>query len=329
MTTKDDEARIDLYRTMVTIRRFEEVAGQLLATGRIPGFVHLSIGQEAVAAGVCSLLRRSDAIASTHRGHGHCIAKGGAVDRMMAELFGKPEGYCRGRSGSMHIADPEVGILGANAIVAGGLPMAVGAALRASVTGSDDVAVAFFGEGAVAEGVFHECMNLAALWSLPMLFVCENNQYAELSHVSLHLSAEHVADMAAPYGMPSGTYDGNDVEVVREATTEAVDRARGGGGPSLLEFETYRWRGHFEGDPQRYRSSEEVDAWKARDPISAWRSKLEADHSVSGAVLEEIETTVSAEVDAAVEWAENLPDPSPTILTEDVYRVPVRAGGTA
>lgn len=317
-TVASDEV-IELYRVMVLIRHFEEAAGKLMAANRLAGFLHLSIGQEAVAVGVCSQLTKEDHITSTHRGHGHCIAKGGKVNRMMAELFGKPEGYCRGRSGSMHIADPDVGILGANAIVGGGLPIAVGAALSSKIRGDNSVAVAFFGEGAVGEGIFHESLNLAALWRLPILFVCENNQYAELSHVSKHLSADRVAKFGASYGIEGGTYDGNDVLEVRKVTAEAIERARNGGGPSLLEFQTYRWRGHFEGDQQTYRTVDEVESWKHRDPLLKLRRQLEDKLGVSKEELMAIEIDAKREVDDAVEWADELPGPSVAMLLEDVY----------
>lgn len=313
------EDPIAIYRMLRLIRTFEESAGSLLAAGRIPGFVHLSIGQEAVAVGVCSRLRPTDVITTNHRGHGHCIAKGGTVDRMMAELFGKPEGYCRGRSGSMHVADPSVGILGANAIVAAQIVMATGAALSAQVLGRDDVAVAFFGEGALAEGIVHESMNMAALWKLPVIFVCENNQYAEHSHVSTHLSMDSVASFAEPYGIPAGTFDGNDVDVVGVAVDEAINRARRGDGPTLLEFSTYRWRGHFEGDPMRYREAAELEEWKLRDPLLIHRSRILASEATE-ATLAAIDEDVEREVAAAVEWAAALDDPLTDLLWEDVYR---------
>jgi TPP-dependent pyruvate/acetoin dehydrogenase alpha subunit len=310
---------LSLYETMCRIRRFEEAAGDLMAANRIPGFLHLSIGQEAVAAGVCSQLTPTDYITSTHRGHGHCIAKGGKVDRMMAELFGKPEGYCKGRSGSMHIADPGVGILGANAIVAAGLPIATGAALGAQIRGEDLVAVTFFGEGAVAEGVFHESLNLASLWKLPIVFVCENNQYAELSHVSKHLSAVSVSAFGGPYRIPSATYDGNDVVEVRQAAGEAVDRARAGNGPSLLEFHTYRWRGHFEGDQGTYRTDDEVARWRLRDPLVRVRERLVSEFEYSENDISSLEAEVQGEIDEAVLWANELAGPDTALLTEDVY----------
>jgi acetoin:2,6-dichlorophenolindophenol oxidoreductase subunit alpha len=319
MTPPPDDL-LRLHRTMLLIREFEEVVGRLMTEGRIPGFVHLSTGQEAIAAGSCDVLRRSDSIASTHRGHGHCIAKGGEVHLMMAEMFGKPEGYCRGRSGSMHIADPDAGILGANAIVGGGIPMTVGAALSAQVRGSDDVSVVYFGEGAVANGVFHECLNLAALWALPVIFVCENNQYVELTHVSTHLHADSVAAYGEPHGLPSVTADGNDVVEVRRQTSQAVDRARRGDGPSLLEFQTYRWSGHFVGDPQSYRSADEVDRWKERDPIARLEGHMTDTFGMASASFDRHREEVAEAVQRAVAWASELPDPDGTIVTDDVYR---------
>lgn len=322
-TQVEGDARGDdvaLYRTMVTIRGFEERVNQLMNQGQIPGFVHLSIGQEAIAAGACAVLTDADTITSTHRGHGHCIAKGGTVDRMMAEMFGKPEGYCRGRSGSMHIADPDVGILGANAIVGGGIPMTVGSALSAQIEGAGRVAVVFFGEGAVANGVFHEALNITALWKLPLIFICENNQYVELSHVSEHLSAKNVAAFGDAYGVPSHTGDGNDVLHVKDTVAEAVDRARRGDGPTLLEFNTYRWHGHFVGDPQNYRSQDEVEAWKQRDPIARFAAVLQQRHQLDDRALEAIRRDVDEQLDSAVTWAAALDAPATDIITEDVYQ---------
>ncbi|ADU49624.1 thiamine pyrophosphate-dependent dehydrogenase E1 component subunit alpha [Intrasporangium calvum] len=310
---------VSLYRTMVTIRMFEQKAAALFAGGRLPGFLHLSLGQEAVAAGVCSVLDGRDLITTTHRGHGHCIAKGGEVEGMMAELFGRAEGYCKGRSGSMHIMDTNVGILGANAIVGGGIPMAAGAAFSARAQNDGRVAVSFFGEGAVAEGVFHEVLNLSALWALPIVFVVENNGYAELTHVSKHLSAENVADFAAPYGIPAEIVDGNDVLAVQGATERAVNRARRGEGPTLLECKTYRWHGHFEGDPQKYRSVQERDEWKLRDPILQFRARVTESGVISVAELEEIDDRIKDSVERAAEWAEGLPPAPIESLVQDVY----------
>ncbi|TDB86913.1 thiamine pyrophosphate-dependent dehydrogenase E1 component subunit alpha [Actinomadura sp. KC216] len=306
-----------LYRTMARIRQFEIAASKLMATGRLPGTLHVSIGQEAVAAGVCDVLRRDDLITTTHRGHGHCLAKGGEPKAMMAELLGRATGYCGGRSGSMHIADPSAGILGANAIVGAGIPIALGGAFAAARQGRGAVAVAFFGEGAVAQGVFHESLNLAALWKLPIVFVCENNQYVELTPVSVHLAAQRVADHAAPYGIPGVRVDGNDVMAVRQAAAEAVERARGGGGPSLLECLTYRWHGHFEGDPQRYRDTAEVAEWKAADPLK--RLAGTADFAA-------VEDAARQEMADAIAAAEADPVASPESISAHVYRRPVNGG---
>lgn len=319
---------IDLLTVMLEIRHFEVKAGSLFAAGQLPGFIHLSIGQEGVAAGVSSTLRVDDYITTTHRGHGHCIAKGGGILPMMAELYGAADGYLKGRSGSMHIADPSTGILGANAIVGAGIPMAVGAAFSAAVRREDRVAVAFFGEGAVGQGVFHESMNLAALWKLPIIFVCENNQYAELSHVSVHLAAKHVVDFAGPYGISAEQVDGNDVLAVQGAAARAVARARAGEGPTLMECLTYRWRGHFEGDPQRYRSKDELAQWQGRDPILHVRGLLLA-RGVVESELDALEQSIVDGVEAAAEAAAALAPARTDSIMEDVYREPVTWGAKA
>ncbi|GAA4236531.1 hypothetical protein GCM10022254_46390 [Actinomadura meridiana] len=300
---------------MARIRQFEVAAAKLMASGRLPGTLHVSIGQEAVAAGVCDVLRRDDLITTTHRGHGHCLAKGGEPRAMMAELLGRSTGYCGGRSGSMHIADPAAGILGANAIVGAGIPIALGGAFAAARKGRGGVAVAFFGEGAVAQGVFHESLNLAALWKLPIVFVCENNQYVELTPVSVHLAAKHVADHAAPYGIPGSQVDGNDAHAVRDAADEAVARAREGGGPALLECLTYRWHGHFEGDPQKYRDAAEVAEWKAGDPLNRLAASLPGE-------TEAIDDEARREMADAVTAAEADPLAAPDSVTAHVYRLP-------
>lgn len=310
---------VDLYRTMVTIRRFETTAGELFAAGKLPGFIHLSIGQEAVAVGVCALLERDDYITTTHRGHGHCIAKGGQLTAMMAELYGSEGGYALGRSGSMHIADNEVGILGANAIVGGGIPMAVGGALATQLDGAGRVSVCFFGDGAVAEGVVHECLNLAALWKLPIVFVCEHNGYAEMTPVSTHLANPQVTDLAEAYGIPAVEVDGNDLAAVLEATGEAVARGRRGDGPTLIEARTTRWRGHFEGDPQRYRPREEIQAMTDRDPIAAWRKVIATQYDVGDAELDEADAAVAEEVASAAEAAGQMPPSDPQGLLRFVY----------
>jgi TPP-dependent pyruvate/acetoin dehydrogenase alpha subunit len=301
-----------LYRTMVAIRGFETTAERLLKRGELTGNVHLSIGQEAVAAGVCDVLGREDHITTTHRGHGHCLAKGGDPARMFAELLGRTTGYCGGKAGSMHIADPATGNLGATAIVGGGLAMAVGAGLSAQVLGTGAVAVAFFGEGAAAEGSFHEALNLAAVWDLPVLFVCENNGYAELTPVELHLRAA-VHRLAEPHGMPGVLVDGNDALAVRDAAEALVSRARGGGGPALLECTTYRWSGHYVGDPERYRTAEEVASWRERDPIALLAGAVGTERAAA------IDAEVSAALDAAVEEARAAPAATGASLREHVW----------
>jgi TPP-dependent pyruvate/acetoin dehydrogenase alpha subunit len=317
----DGESVKRLYRTMALIRQFETTASRLMASGKLAGSVHISIGQEGVAAGICDALEADDFITSTHRGHGHCIAKGGGMEPMMAELYGRSGGYCGGRSGSMHIADPTRGILGANAIVGAGIPIAVGGAFSARARGTTQVAVAFFGEGAVAEGVFHESLNIAALWKLPVIFVCENNGYAELSPVSVHLSAKDVVDFAAPYQMAGVQVDGNDVLAVRAAAEGAVTRARRGEGPTLIECKTYRWHGHFEGDPQRYRDKAEVASWREKDPLVRLMTEVSDDKELS-ADLEAATAEAKEVVAAAVRWAEADAEPETSAVVADVYREP-------
>lgn len=259
---------------MWTIRRFEEAVDDLFARGLMYGTMHLSIGQEAVATGTCLALRHDDYITSTHRGHGHCIAKGASVDRMMAELLGKEMGYCKGRGGSMHIADVATGNLGANGIVAGGIPIAAGAGLAQKMRHTDRVVVSFFGDGAVNEGAFHEGLNLAAVWDLPVIFVCENNRYGMSMSVTQATRITRLSERAAAYGIPGVTIDGNDVQAVHDAVSVAAQRARAGGGPSLLEAETYRWKGHSKSDKNLYRSREEIESWRALDPIGRFEAGL-------------------------------------------------------
>lgn len=281
--------------TMWEIRRFEEAVDDLFARGLMHGTMHLSIGQEAVATGACLALRREDLITSTHRGHGHCIAKGAKLDRMMAELLAKETGYCRGRGGSMHIADVDTGNLGANGIVGGGIPIAAGAALAQKLQGTSNVAVSFFGDGATNEGAFHEGLNLAAVWALPAVFVCENNGYGMSMSSSLSMAVPRVSDRAAAYGMPGITVDGNDVQDVYDAVTEAVARARAGQGPTLVEAVTYRYKGHSKSDQNLYRTREEIDAWRAKDPIGRFEAATLEHGSLS---QEEIETVRTAARDA-------------------------------
>lgn len=308
----------EAYFIMSKIRAFETTVQRLFAEGRLPGFVHLSIGQEAVAAGACRALRRDDWITSNHRGHGHCIAKGMAIDSMMAELFGKVSGTCRGQGGSMHIADPDWGVLGANGIVAAGLPIAAGAALAESLRGEGRVALAFFGEGATGQGAFHEALNLAMVWKLPLIFVCENNGYAEFSSFADTSPVPSVTDRAPAYGVPATTVDGNDVEEVFSACRDAVKTARAGEGPVLIEAITFRVRGHYEGDPTKYRDPEELERALKRDPLRIATARL----LEVGATKEEIEDMqgrAAAEVAEAVTLAEAGEEPRLEVAVGSVY----------
>ena len=309
---------VEMQRRMLLIRGFEERVAVLYRDGLVPGFVHLSIGQEASAVGGCWPLRADDVITSTHRGHGHCLAKGLEPMGMFAELMGRALGTNRGRGGSMHIADPKLGIFGANGIVAAGLPIAVGAATAAQLKAADTVAVAFFGDGAAAHGSFHEALNLAAVWRVPAVFFCENNGYSEFSPAS----EQHAASLearAAGYGLPYVGVDGNDVVATATAMAEAVRAVRAGEGPSLVEARTYRWHGHYEGDPQRYRSEQELDEWRARDPLVAHRSRL-LEAGVAADEIEKLEASVAEQLDEAVEEARSLDPPSPATLFDFVVR---------
>jgi len=308
-----------LYRRMVTIRRFEEVATQLLLDGKISAGLHTSIGQEAVAAGVCEGLRAQDLIVSNHRGHGHCIAKGVDLDEMMAELMGKASGTNRGRGGSMHIADPAKGVLGANGIVGGGIPIALGAAYACRVRDSNQVVACFFGDGAANEGSCHESMNIAALWRLPIVFVCEHNQYAEMTPQNVHSPVADLAVRAAGYDMPGVTIDGNDVLAVLSAIESAATRAREGQGPTFVECKTYRIRGHFEGDPQRYKPEGEQDRWKERDPIQLFARHLAGVGAGEEDALSAIREDVEKSIRQAVAFAEAAPVPDAGEVIRHVY----------
>jgi acetoin:2,6-dichlorophenolindophenol oxidoreductase subunit alpha len=319
--TLDTAELTRMLRAMILIREFDERAIQLRVAGKIYGAVHPYVGQEAVAVGVCTELAVTDRVTSTHRGHGHCIAKGADIRRMMAELFGRVDGYCKGKGGSMHIADFSVGMLGANGIVAGGLPIACGAALAAQLDGRGAVTICFFGDGAVAEGEFHESLNIAALWKLPIVFVCENNQYAANNAVGVQHPRADIVAHAAPYVIPGVIVDGNDVLRVRAATAEAVARARAGDGPSLLECQTYRWRFHAmrAAVPPETRPADEIAAWKARDPIARLEAHMAGLGMLSpqeGAGLRE---KVAADLDDAVAFAEASPFPDPKDLLADMF----------
>ncbi|MEO1109864.1 MAG: thiamine pyrophosphate-dependent dehydrogenase E1 component subunit alpha [Pseudomonadota bacterium] len=310
---------IEALRKMYLIRRFEEGAEDCYMRGLIHGTMHLSIGQEASAVGSCMSLTDSDKITSTHRGHGHCVAKGADVGRMFAEFFGKETGYCRGRGGSMHIADVAKGNLGANGIVAGGIPIAVGAALSAKRLATGAVTVCFFGDGANNEGAFHESLNMAKIWDLPVVFVCENNKYGMSTSTERSTAVKNIADRAAAYGMPGNTVDGNDFSAVCGAVDAAVAHARDGNGPSLVETLTYRWRGHSKSDRNRYRTKEEIAEWQANDPILRMAQLLKDHKLIDDEGLKDLERNVKDEIERGIEFAKNSPAPQIEDATKFVY----------
>jgi pyruvate dehydrogenase E1 component alpha subunit len=317
----DLELALNIYKLMLKVRNFEEAAVKFARRGKILGFVHPYIGEEAVAVGACANLRKDDYITSTHRGHGHIIAKGGDVKGMMAEIWGKETGICRGLGGSMHIADTGLGILGANGIVGGGIPISVGAGLSAAYQGTDQVTICFFGDGASNQGTFHESLNLAAVWKLPVIFICENNLYAFFTPQKIHQSISDVAVRARAYNVPSEIVDGMDVMEVYKAVNRAVKRARRGEGPSLIECKTYRFKGHAEGDPDAglYRTKEELAEWKERDPIQLFQKRLLEDYDVSEDELTEMEDAIKAEIKDAVDFAKKSPFPKPESALEGLY----------
>jgi TPP-dependent pyruvate/acetoin dehydrogenase alpha subunit len=310
-----------MYRQMVLIRHFEELALRLRHDGQIHGVVHPYSGQEAIAVGVCATLRLTDRIVSNHRGHGHCIAKGADIKRMMAELFGRRDGYCKGKGGSMHIADFDAGMLGANGIVGAGLPIAAGAAVAAQLEGSDAVAVGFFGDGATGEGPFHESLNIAALLKLPVMWVCENNHYAADTPIESGLAARNVADLAAGYGMPGHVVDGNDVLAVYAAARQAVRRARAGDGPSLLECKTWRQHVHAqrENPPPDRRPPELRALWAARDPIPAFESYLQQHGILTTDQMADVGLSIDEDLAEAVAFADASPYPAPEEALDDVF----------
>ena len=314
---------LDLHRRMVRIRRFEESSGKLVETGEIPGFLHLYVGQEAVAAGVGSVLSDADQVTSTHRGHGHAIAKGAELRPMFAELYAKTTGYCKGRGGSMHIVDMNRGMLGANAIVGGGIPIAVGAGFASQYRGDGTVAVTFFGDGATNIGAFHESINMAAVWDLPVIFVCENNGYAEFTSQENHMRLTDIADRAASYGIPGIICDGMDSLAVRAAALESVERARRGEGPTLIEAKTYRYFDHqgIKGMRIPYRDPAEVEAWQSRDPIRLIETIGIERGLASADEFATIWTEVEAEIMDGIDFARVSPDPDPATILDDVYTV--------
>ena len=314
------EKQIEMLRSMQTIRRFEERASDDYQAGAIYGVVHCYIGEEAVAVGVCAALNRDDQIISTHRGHGHCLAKGADLNRMMAELYGRQTGYCKGKGGSMHIADFSIGMLGANGIVAGGIPIVTGAGLAAQLEGKGRVAVSFFGDGASNAGPFHESINIAATWKLPMLYVCENNLYSAGTIAADTLALSDVAARAAGYGIPGVVVDGNDVMAVYEAAEAAVSRARAGQGPSLIECKTYRWRGHTERPGQEDpRPKEEIEEWRQRDPINRFATTLMDQGLLTEEAWQQMDDEILAAIEDAVKFSEASPFPDPEAAVEDIF----------
>lgn len=318
MTALTSDQQLDAYRRMVTIRRFEDHLYQLFLQGLVPGTLHQYQGQEAVAVGVCSALRPADLIFSTHRPVGHGIAKGMSLESIAAELWGKAAGCVGGKGGQMHLTDVSVGMMPSNAIVGANILIATGAALGFKLRGEDRVAISFFGDGASNTGAFHEGINLAAVKNAPVLFVCENNQYAASTHISLATKIENIADRAAGYGIPGVIADGMDVLAVHEAAANAVEKARSGGGPTLIEAKTYRYMGHSRGDPGKYRSDDELNAWRDRDPIERFRASL-ANGGIDTSKLDTIDDQVMTAVEAAVQFAMSAPDPDPVEATVPVY----------
>jgi pyruvate dehydrogenase E1 component alpha subunit len=315
----DKDTLLEMYRRMVRIRTFEEEANYLFLQGKIPGTLHQYDGQEAVAVGTCMHLNVGDFITSTHRPHGHSIAKGVDTRKIMAELFGRDTGCCRGKGGSMHICDMSVGVIPAIAIVGGGIPVAAGLALSFKMRKMDNVVACFFGEGASSQGAFHEGVNLSALWKLPVVFICENNLYAASTHVSKALPVEGVAPRASSYGIPGTVVDGNDVLAVFDAVGRAVGDARTGKGPTLVECRTYRRRGHSRSDPGNYRPREEVEAWLEKDPINRLGRQLLEEGTATQAELDEIGNSISGEIQEAIRFSEESPFPDPSLAYEDVF----------
>ena len=319
MATYEKDFLMQLYRTMVRIRAFEEKAAECFTKGMLAGNIHLSIGQEAAEAGAFAAIGPQDYFTSTHRGHGHAIARGADPNLAMAELFGKATGYCKGKGGSMHIADRDKGILGANGIVGAGHCIACGAGLSAKIRGTDQVCVCFFGDGSTNQGTFHESLNMASIWKLPIIFVCENNHYGISMSQDRHQAIKDVADRGAAYNIPGIAVDGNDPLAVYEAAAEAVARARAGKGPTLLECKTYRQHGHFEGDPAIYKPKEEQEAWLAKDPLPRFAQFLAENGVLTAEELAEIDAQVAKEVEDAIVFADAQPIPTLESAVVDVY----------
>lgn len=320
MSLINDQAQALLFfREMLRIRIFEQTAADLFSQGQMAGNIHTCVGQEAGPVGACQALKRTDYITSTHRGHGHCLAKGGEPKKMMAELFGKATGYCRGKGGSMHITDTALGILGANGIVGAGMPIAVGSALATKIKGGNEITLAFFGDGASNEGSFHEALNMASAWSLPAIFLCENNLYGISTKISRVSKLLNIADRATAYGIPGVIVDGNDVFAVYEAVSKAAEHARQGEGPTLIECKTYRHRGHYEGDPQTYKSKDEIEEWQKKDPIIRLRQHILEQRLANEPTLVALEAEATAEIEAAVKFAVESPYPAAEEVDCDMY----------
>ncbi|MCL5986126.1 MAG: thiamine pyrophosphate-dependent dehydrogenase E1 component subunit alpha [Actinobacteria bacterium] len=313
------ELLVKFLKTMLTIRIFEERVIELFKAGELPGWIHSYLGEEAVAVGVCLNLTKEDYITSTHRGHGHCIAKGVNVKNMMAELYGKETGCCKGRGGSMHITDASVGILGANGIVGGGIPIATGAAFGCKYLNNGRVVVSFFGDGAANQGGFHESLNIASIWKLPVIYVCENNFYAETNPFKKQFNIENIADRSKSYNILGVMVDGMDVIDVYQKVNKVVNDTRNGGGPALVEAKTYRYDGHWVGDPEVYRTREEINEWKKRDPISKLENKLTNEDILTISEIDNIRKEVSAEIEEAVEFARSSPNPLKEDVMDNVY----------
>ncbi len=308
-----------MYLQMYRIRHFEEKVDYFFQRAMIHGTTHLYIGEEASAVGACCVMEKGDYLTSTHRGHGHCIASGADLNAMMAELLGKYPGYCKGKGGSMHIADVESGNLGANGVVGGGIPLAVGAALTLQMKKTDRVVLCFFGDGASNQGSFHESLNLASIWRLPVVFICENNQYGISLSVKKSTNVKDIADRGAAYGIPGRIVDGNDVLAVADVVEKGVKRARAGEGPTLIECKTYRWKGHSKSDAQKYRTKEEVASWRERCPIKQFRQKLAADGVLTDKEADELHEKAGQDIEAATEYALSCPEPPLEELLTDVY----------
>ncbi len=313
------EMSLKFYREMFKIRSFDLKAAELFTQALMSGNIHTCVGEEATAVGACQALRPTDFITATHRGHGHCIAKGGDPKLMMAELFGKTTGYCKGKGGSMHIANVGLGILGANGIVGAGIPIATGSGLASKIMGKDEVTLAFFGDAASNQGTFHEAINMASAWKLPVIFLCENNKYGVSVCIDRVCNTQDIADRAQGYHIPGVVVDGNDVFAVYEAVSVAAERARNGEGPTLIECKTYRHRGHYEGDPMVYRTKEEMEEWKKRDGIPRLRNDIINSGLATAEELDAIETEIKAIIEEAVEFAKQSPYPDVAEVTTDVY----------